>query len=144
MSRRRLIVAAMKTILEADSSIKYVTRKLLRLRDLRDDQIPAVSLLGGFENDPEGESTAEEKQGIWDFHLLLYVKDLTSGDPAGALDDLLALIARLFAANPTLNGTCDDIELVSRDSDRGIFDPFASSDMIFRISYFFNRITEGG
>ena len=54
MSRRRLIVAAMKTILEADSSIKYVTRKLLRLRDLRDDQIPAVSLLGGFENDPEG------------------------------------------------------------------------------------------
>jgi hypothetical protein len=139
VSSKTTIVGALTVLLQQVGF--YVTRKLNRLQDLGAHQLPAVSITNGYES-MTAVTTGPELYVTWDLHLVPYVKELT--DPQGALDEANALITRTLLADRTLGGLVIDLDLVSRDTDRGVFDPFAAGDLVFRIQYQFHRTTEGG
>lgn len=140
ITQREKIIAQIKSILTGAGY--YVTRKLLDYNDLSGAQLPAVSITNGLETNSPA-SMGDNLEGMWRPHLGIYIKSLTE-DPQDVVERHQGYITRLLTADPTLSGFAEDIDLVAKDTDRGVFSPYAVSDMTFEIMYSFNRLTQGG
>lgn len=144
MSIRKDIVAEIKTRLETAGF--QVSRKLAKLQDLRSDQFPFASITNGPETDTDVQMAVTDAQ--WDLHIILYVQAMeTTAQPLNAqdvLDDYMALAVSALTSESTLNGLVTDIAIYTRDTDRGIYEPFGAADMVFRIKFQFDRTTQGG
>ena len=141
VSVRSAIIAEIKKRLETAGF--FVSRKILKLKDLRTDQIPGVSILNGPQSDQPG-SQDDDVLAQWRLSLVVYEQDQKEEDPQGKLDESMALVARTLFKGRDLSELVYTIDSDSRDTDRGTYFPFASAEMIFRIKFFYDRETQGG
>jgi hypothetical protein len=138
---RSLIVAALKLRLETAGF--FVSRKLHALADLREDQLPGISILNGPQRDEPG-SMGDDVKTAWDLSLIVYVKDMVTETPQEVIDEAMATAAKAITKDGTLGGLAMTVDSLSRDTDRGTYFPFASAEMVFRIQFFYDRQTQGG
>lgn len=138
--QRLKIVKSLKSKLEKAGY--YVTRRLLAVEDLTGAQLPAVAITNGPERDKPSHQ-GDFLEGAWELHLVIYVKDLV-GEPQDRLEIESAKVVSICLEDHTVGGEAIDIDLVSRDGDRGVFSPYAMTDLGFNIEYTFDRINQGG
>jgi hypothetical protein len=134
------IVREIKRRLEAEGF--FVSRKLISLAEIREDQLPGISLLNGLQSDePIGGNTY---QATWLFTLIVYEKDQAGEDPQGKIDESMALVVRSLLDGDTLGGLAVEITAYTRNTDNGLHYPFASAEMVFNIKFLFDQETQGG
>lgn len=137
--KRTTIVNRIKQVLTTAGF--FVSRIVKDQNDLRRDNLPAVVITNGLEDD-NPEEMGDYVAASWDLHLLVYVYNLE--DSQTELDEKMANVTKALCNDSTLISMVESLELSSRDTDRAFLHPFGMGDMTFTIRYSFNCLTEGG
>lgn len=140
-AKSNTVLSGLETALTS-SDLALVTTRRLDYKELASGEFPAVII-----------EPSEESQGLLNnglahvmWHVALRLSVVATGTLSATENwrEQAALIGTLIASDRTLGGTAIDTQVVSRQQDLGVYEPYATGSLGLTITYRFNELTEGG
>jgi hypothetical protein len=143
VTARGKIVAYLKGIF-ATAGFAFVTRRNLTIKEIRDDQFPALVMLGGTEECQTINLATNHVEARWPLELRIFVLAAPGRDAQDAIDSMMSAAVKAVSADDSLGGTAEGNEVIRKVPDLRVFAPYAACAVQLVISYRYNQQTQGG